>query len=270
MRKRIRQFVILARALLFAPKKALLSVITASENEKEEYLRKKYGKTRLPSIDLLDLFPSFDETITHYSFLEGTSLPTDIALLKMLARSYQDCTYLEIGTWRGESIINVFEVTKSCDSVDLPAAELKIRGASDKVISNQDFFIKDLEGIRKIRVNSMDFDFNSLKKKYDLIFVDGDHHYLSVKSDTENVHRLLKDDASVIVWHDYATSPERVRHEVLAGILDGLPADEHKNLYHVSNTLCAFFSRKKFATREIEFPETPDKEFTIHLKAGRL
>jgi len=40
----------------------------------------------LSQIDLLELLPGFDETISPYSYLEGQALPTDIGLLKGRAR----------------------------------------------------------------------------------------------------------------------------------------------------------------------------------------
>src|ERR1700719_3581279 len=61
----------------------------------------------LPQIDLLELLPGLDETISPYSYLEGQALPTDIALLKGLARKRPGCRYLEIGSWRGESLANM-------------------------------------------------------------------------------------------------------------------------------------------------------------------
>ena len=67
----------------------------------------------------------------------------------------------------------------------------------------------------------MTFDFADYYGKYDMVFIDGDHHYDSVKKDTETAFKLLKDNRSIIVWHDYGLDPETIRWDVLAAILDG-------------------------------------------------
>ena len=70
-------------------------------------------------------------------------------------------------------------------------------------------------------------DFEALNKKFDLIFIDGDHHYEMVRNDTAKVFQSLFHSGSTVVWHDYAFNPEKIRFEVLAGILDGCPTEFH-------------------------------------------
>jgi len=268
--KRKRQATTLLRAILLHPKKTLLQIIEWKSQEKNRYIIKKYGIAELPTIDLLDVLPNPDETITRYSFLEGASLPTDIILLKGIARWYPQCRYLEIGTWRGESLANVASIATHSTSVDLSPEELRQRNLSENFIQNQGFFIKDLANVQRIFHDSTSFDFSSLNDVFDLIFVDGDHHYDAVRSDTMNAYKLLRNEHSTLVWHDYGFSTEQVRSEVLAAILDGLPPAEHANLYHVSNTLCVILTKKIFRARTISYPSIPDKIFTIKINAQRL
>jgi hypothetical protein len=89
-------------------------------------------------------------------------------------------------------------------------------------------------------------------------------------NDTRNVFTLLKDTRSVIVWHDYGSSFESVRWDVLAGILEGTPAAERKNLYRISNTFCAIYIQDKLPSRFSSFPETPNKTFSVNIKAEKL
>ncbi len=241
------------------------------EHEYRKAVSERFGIERLPTVDLLDLFPDFSVTVNNYSFLAGTSLPTDIALLKLFGSSFDGCRYLEIGSWRGESIANVAEVAADCLSITLSADEMRALGISDEFIDAHGTFSKNLANVRTIEHNSLSFDFSTLSERFDLVFVDGDHSYAGVKSDTENVLPLLKDDRSIIVWHDYGFTPDSVRYEVLAAILAGLPEAQHANLYHVSNTLCAVLMHGMTKpTALIGLHPPPSNAFSLSLSARSL
>jgi hypothetical protein len=246
-------------------------VIQKTEQEEmKEYLLKKYGICQLPTIDLADLFPDFNETVNNYTYLEGTSLVTDIALLKSLARKFSSCSYLEIGSWRGESLSNVAEVAKKCVSITLSAEELRQFNISEEFINAHGMFTKHLSNVTKIEHNSQTFDFNSLNEKFDLVFIDGDHSHKGVMLDTQKIPLLIKDDTSVVVWHDYGNYTERVNYITLAGILDGLPQSEHKYLYHVSNTICAVMIKKELKSYMSAFPTRPNKTFSLSLQVKKI
>lgn len=232
---------------------------------------KSYNIEQLPTIDICDLIPDFGESLNNYTFLDGVSLVTDIALLKSLARSFNNCAYLEIGSWRGESISNVYEVTKDCTSITLSEEEMKEMKFNNDFIKVHGIFSNDLENLKIIKHNSQTFDFSKFNKTFDLIFIDGDHSYEGVLIDTMNTFKLRKDKNSIIVWHDYGNSTEKVRHSVLAAILDGVRKDYHKNLYHVSNTLCAvYIENKEFNTCITKFPTIPNKKFSVKLTTHKM
>ena len=224
---------------------------------------------KLPTIDLLDLCPDFSVTVEPYSFLDGAATILDIALLNALAQKQPNCRYLEIGTWRGESVANVSRFADKCVSISLSAIEMRDGGLGEDFICAHRFFSEGLENVEHIGHNSHNFDYSSLGK-FDLIFVDGDHHPQSVKTDTENVFKLLKDENSIIVWHDYGAKVETINRGVLAGILEGCPPENKKHLYHVSNTLCAIFIRSDFDTTYTRFPSKPTKEFVVSISAKRV
>jgi len=254
--------------LIREPKCLVEALRVYEETEWKDHVMKRYGYEHgLPTTDLLDLFPNFAETVEPYSFLEGTSLPIDLALLKALARNYEHCRYLEIGTWRGESVANVASIADQCVSINLSGDEMRQRGLSKEFIDVHRFFSKNFKNISHIGHDSHSFDFSVFKKKFDLIFIDGDHTYKSIKIDTQNAFKLLRNIDSVIVWHDYGFSPERVRWSVLAGILDGCPKEKRKNLFHISNTLCAIYINRNFKTTFTAFPQMPNKSFKVKLCA---
>ena len=243
------------------------------QNEKllGESIEKKYKINKLPTIDITELFPDLEEEVTTYSYLEGTSLVTDIVLLKKFARRFPACNYLEIGSWRGESLKNVSEVAAHCTSITLSPEEMTSMNISKDFIATHGFFSKNIKNVTKILHNSFTFDFNQLNQKFDLIFIDADHSYEGILNDTKKTFNLRKDSSSIIVWHDYGNSPEKFRNTTLKAILDGVPVEYHKNLYHVSNTLCAvYIENSKLPNYQTNFPAIPSKNFSLKVSAQKL
>lgn len=258
----------LLKAVFLALKQPSLlnKVLDDTAVNKQEVIKKHGLRKGLPVIDIAELLPGLNGTIDHYSFLDGTSTPLDLLLLKLLAKRFKECSYLEIGTWRGESVANVASSAKSCVTINLPDKMMRKKGLPEKYIELHRFFSKNIPTIRHIQADSKTFDFNSLNEKYDLIFIDGDHHYESVVSDTRNAFRLLKDEGSVIVWHDYGNTPEDIRWDVLKGILDGTPEGKRGNLFRVSNTLCAIYTTEKIKSEDGDYPQAPNKHFKINIE----
>ncbi len=247
-----------------------LNMLVDKELEMKQYLLDKYGFDQLPTVDIKVLFPSLCEEVDNYTFLDGSSTILDIVLLKQLARQFTNCSYLEIGSWRGESIYNVSQVAGKCTSLTLSANDMKLLNFQPGMIELDGLFSNHVKNIKKIEHNSFTYNFSNFTEKFDLIFVDGDHSYKGIKSDTANVLNLLNNDASVIVWHDYSIGFESVRYSVLAGILDSVPRDMHRYLYHVSNTMCAILIKKGYGTYITKFPTRPNKAFLLNVSVHDL
>lgn len=245
--------------------------VAFGDSAMREYVRAKHGfGDGLPQLDLLDLFPTFDESVTPYAFLEGGSTTIDLALLKALARRYDACRYFEIGSWRGESLANVASVASECISLSLSDQEMRNAGWGDRYLATARFFSRHLKNVVHIGHDSRTFDYTPYHGTCDLVFVDGDHSYDGVRSDTAHAFRLLRDERSVIVWHDYMrTSEDDLLWGVVAGLLDGAPAAARRHLCHVSNTLCAVYIQGEFRTSAAVVPSIPNKTFDVTIRGRK-
>jgi hypothetical protein len=146
---------------------------------------------------------------------------------------------------------------------------MKQFGLYDTAIAVNGFFVKNTTNIHKIAHNTQTYDFKDLIGKFDVVFVDADHEYPGVKIDTANARTLLKDDSSVIIWHDYGRSYEEINWQVLHGMLDGIPKDEHRYMYKVGNTLCGLFTKQPVKSG---WPKQfyPEKTYTVSIKAEKV
>ncbi len=237
----------------------LLNHVLADDTVWQKYVVKHHHIKSLPVVDINVLLPNFKEELNTFAFLEGGSLPTDLSLIRGLCKTIPNCKYFEIGTCRGESVVNVADVCAECYTMDLDPKQIADTTEGDLV----GFFSKDNKKIVQIYDNSLTFNYAGLNKKFDVIFIDGDHHYESVKSDTANVFKHLVHDNTIVIWHDYGYDPVTPRPEVMSAILDGAPEQCRKNIYHVSNTMCAIYTNRKLTTMELSAARIPNKKFSV-------
>ncbi|WP_169463245.1 class I SAM-dependent methyltransferase [Kaistella palustris] len=246
---------------------ALINLINDSNIVYEERFKQKYSNfTSLPQIEIKDLNGGNAVEEVESFLLDGSSLITDLQLLATLANRESVQTYFEIGTWRGESVHNVAKFTKDCTTLNLSAKEMEKLGWEKKYAQQHGILSEGNPRIIHLTGNTRNFDFKGLQKKYDLIFIDGDHSYDMVVSDTKNVFAHLLHENSIVVWHDYAYSAQKIRFEVFKGILDGIGAENHRYLYHPKNTMCAVFTKDKLAATVFDALEIPSKIFEINIK----
>jgi len=98
------------------------------------------------------------------------------------------------------------------EKVDHPgvASNQDPKNEDELILQNRNNSPKDLEHhthnrskkIIELFGNSMTFDFSQYHGKMDFIFIDANHSYAYVKSDTENALKMLSEHG-VILWHDY-------------------------------------------------------------------
>ncbi|MBC7862840.1 MAG: class I SAM-dependent methyltransferase [Bacteroidia bacterium] len=255
---------------LLLRKPYLINLVLEDNEVNRNTVVQQYGfENGLPKIDITALTEKKEYTIEPYTFLEGGSLPTDYMLLKIMAEKISDCSFFEIGTWRGESAANVAQIAKEVFTLNLSVEEMRKKNWDEQYIKLHGFFSKEIKNIHHLEGDSLTYNFSALQKKFDVIFIDGDHHYASVKKDTESCFALRKNEKSIIIWHDYGASTETTRWEVLRGILDGLPKEEHKHLYSVSNSLCAVYYPYPVNSYFPEYPQTPKNNFSVKINFNK-
>jgi len=175
--------------------------------------------------------------------------------LASLVCLFQPRTIFEIGTYNGFTTLH-FAVNspEGCEinTLDLPpdfdqknaekttqysyddmlVVELSMKHINERVYKNhpQEYKVRELFG------DSSKFDFSPYYGKMDMIFIDGNHSYPFVKSDTEQAFKMLSDNG-VIVWHDY----DYIIHRDVFKYLNKL-SSEHK-IYSIPNTRFAIYGK---------------------------
>lgn len=204
-----------------------------------------YGK--LKRVDVREIFPGIekvDYTIvnglnrTHNMSITLLELNTIVAIEKFIkARNV-----LEIGTYDGGTTINLaanLEEAGMVYSLDLPkdfkGFSLNISSFNDNKIDNTTVGLqykntKYENNVKQIYADSGTYDYEKLKTKFDLFFIDGCHDYEYVKKDTEQALKYTK-KGGIIIWHDYSMI------EDVANYLDELSAEI--KIYAISGTRLA-------------------------------
>lgn len=254
-----------------ARKPVLLNRVLTDEDSWKRYVSERYDMPGgLPVITMDQLIGLDSISLGPMTFLDGGSLPTDMMLLAGLAEGIKDCRYFEVGTWRGESVSALSSRTKSCHTLCLTDEEMRNRGMHEKTIEAHRMFSTGLKNVTHHRGDSRNFDFGALNQKFDLVFIDGDHHHDFIIGDTRNIFKHLLHENSVIVWHDYGFHPDQVRFEVMAAILDGVGAERAGLVYHVAHTKCAIYTGMEYESRPASFPEVPGEYYTFSLTRNKL
>ena len=251
---------------IFSNFKAFLKLMLAFVENKtsEQYYKSSQG---IKFISIKDVLPDLNETIINYTYLDGTSFPIDIAFVKGIVSCYDYCDYLEIGSCRGESLINIIPNVASATSISLSKDQMLNMGFDIKNVEVEGCLIPPDMKYRQIYHNSLTFDYSTLNEKFDVIFVEGDHSAEAVEIDTQNAFKLLKDENSVIIWHDCGNTVNDYRYEVIAGIIKGCPPESLKHIYRVQNTLCGIYTKKSIKPSEIVNKNSPIVLFDMEIKS---
>ena len=150
-------------------------------------------------LSLPDLFPDFDERIVSIGQVSRGSWSTplaDLVMLLKLAVCTEPKRLMEIGSYRGYTALFLAQHI-SPDAKIVAMDRYPDHGEAYRETS----FAKMIE--RRTGETERAMFARDEPASYDLLFVDADHSYSSVRNDTELVLPLLS-PAGFIVWHDYA------------------------------------------------------------------
>jgi len=202
---------------------------------------------------VLEQDDGFSEAITFYmpSPIAAGTLTTieQIVLLKLMRLSNPDFVF-EFGTFKGlttrlllsnlpprESAITEPRVY-TLDLESLQGVEFQ---ATDVLLAReaQGYRFKYLDhpnrmAVKQLLQDCLTLDENRYARKFDFIFIDGNHELRYVTSDTEKSLKMVKPGSGYIVWHDYGNPqfPELTQY------LDGLSAT--LDIHHVGDTMLAY------------------------------
>ena len=186
----------------------------------EAYRIGSWSYGRIPRLPVNKIFPGIESTDVTISRAFDrdiwTSLDTqEILVLSAIIKFSESKNILEIGTYDGNTTLNLAANSPSdahITTVDLPpdwngklelkVPELSVNVDERKKIGAQ---FKDSDYAKKIIQifgDSAKIDWEELPTPFDVVLIDGCHHYEYVKLDTQNSLRHLK-PGGLLVWHDY-------------------------------------------------------------------
>ncbi len=178
--------------------------------------------------------------------------PNETQILSTLTCELKPQTVFEIGTYNGFTTLH-FAYNTPDDSkiytLDLPPDfevkdkvhysydDLLVVELSKKNIARR-VYKQDPMGRKIVELfgDSEKFDYTPYHGKIDLIFIDGNHSYPYVKSDTENAFKMLS-ERGVIIWHDF----DYIIHRDVFKYLNKL--SEQYPIYSIPHTRFAVYGK---------------------------
>lgn len=208
-----------------------------------------------------------DLIINDLSFLAGGSSIMDYFFLKAIIQQCNLRTYLEIGTWTGESVSAVAEIAERCYSISLSDEDESLINGFKSYAHKMNFsryFSKEKQNIVHFYGDSKNFDFTKIKEKIDLVFIDGDHSFEGIKKDSGNIFDLVGYEDSIVVWHDFKT----VRNEIVSTTFNAIkavvPEGYLKNIFAVQGNYCGIYIPEKYQ-QFFHFHENPSELYSYKI-----
>jgi SAM-dependent methyltransferase len=156
------------------------------------------SRLKLPALSLRRLFPDFDQRPVCFDILPlgpWSSPLADVAMLIKIAVCARTRNVLEVGSYRGYTTLMLarhLEPGARIVAVDVDPRHGEAYQGHERAALIE----------RRVTPVCSEAFACDRSKSYDLIFLDADHSYQSVKHDTETLLPMLSDDG-YFVWHDY-------------------------------------------------------------------
>lgn len=154
----------------------------------------------IPKVTLADVVPANTMFQLYDPVPSGGEVTLqELICINALIHRTQPQRLLEIGTLGGRTTLNMVANTPASAEIftlDLPNTE---QSRTDTV--------KEIFGRRWTQLygDSLTFDFSALYNSLDFVFIDANHTYDYVRSDSMQALKLLRNGAGVVVWHDYTS-----------------------------------------------------------------
>lgn len=142
----------------------------------------------------------------HKRYLKTKKTSTDYFSINafywnsILNKKFKDFSYLEIGSWEGNSALYVLKnfKTKSVICVDVWDKYLRNQKDVKRNFKNFLFNLKEFKNKFKYHKLSSDEFFKKNKKFFDVIYIDGDHKKSQVYKDISSAWRILNNKGLII------------------------------------------------------------------------
>ncbi len=161
-------------------------------------------------------------------------------ILFLMQSSKKD--FVEIGSWYGKTTyeIAIRFPNKLIYSMDYIGEDLILDPASNRALikDKEDLcsYARGIKNVGFIYANSHTFDFNKFQD-VDFFFIDGDHSFEGVKTDSEKAMIYLKKNGGgTIAWHDVHTKNLTQVPDYMQSIA------KTKNIFYLKNTNIGFIT----------------------------
>jgi predicted O-methyltransferase YrrM len=165
----------------------------------------------------------------------------DISAILFLMKKSCKKNFVEIGSWYGKTTYEIAKrfPDKMIFTMDYIEKDLILDPASNRaLIKDKDDlckYAKHLPNVSFIYANSHTYDFNKFKNLLyetpDFFFIDGDHSFKGVKTDSEKAMIYLKKNGGgTIAWHDVHTKNLTQVPDYMQSIA------KTKNVFYLKNT----------------------------------